>query len=116
MRPGRHAGAVLVGSQAHPTASGGADATLRARVRLFVGVTHVTPEQVGIELRCRYVCVPKELLDHAQVGATVEEVGGKGVAQGVRMDLFTESSGNRCRANGRPCFFAAYSSTASCEQ
>jgi hypothetical protein len=60
--------------------------------------------------------VAKELLDHTQVGTSIKEVGGEGVAQGVRMDLFTESSGNRCRANGRPRFFAADSSTASCEQ
>ena len=76
----------------------------------------MTPEQVGIKLRCRDVCVAKELLNHTQVGTSIKEMGGEGMAQGVRMDLFTESSGDSCRANGRPRFLATDSSTASCEK
>ena len=40
---------------------------------------------VGVALRGRDVAVPEQLLDRAQVGATVEQVGGEAVAQRVRV-------------------------------
>ena len=40
---------------------------------------------VGVALRRGHVGVAEQLLDRPQVGATVEQVGGEAVAQGVRV-------------------------------
>ena len=39
--------------------------------------------EVGIDLRCSYVCMSEELLDDAEVGSAAEECCGEGVAEGV---------------------------------
>src|SRR4029453_934014 len=43
-------------------------------------------DDVGIDLRRRDVGVAEELLHRAQIGATLQEVAGKGVAENVRRD------------------------------
>ncbi len=39
--------------------------------------------EVGVELGCAQGGVPEHFLDTAEVGAAFDQVGGKGVAQGV---------------------------------
>src|SRR5262245_50621218 len=43
-------------------------------------------DDVGIDLRRRDVGMAEELLHRAQIGATLQEVAGKGVAKNVRRD------------------------------
>jgi hypothetical protein len=45
------------------------------------------PERVhvAVHLSRRERAVPEQLLDHAQVGAALEQVGGEGAAQTVRV-------------------------------
>src|SRR2546422_7625756 len=49
------------------------------RMRLLVGSLHGIGCNVRVNLRCRQVLVPQQLLDHANVRATVEEVGREAV-------------------------------------
>ena len=46
---------------------------------------------VGVYLRGAYVFVAQHALDDAQVGTSLEQVGGEGVAQGVGADGFLDS-------------------------
>lgn len=39
---------------------------------------------MGVDLRRREITVPEQHLHHTQVGAVIEQMGGEGVAQGVR--------------------------------
>jgi hypothetical protein len=48
-------------------------------------VAQALAAHVGVDLRGGEVLVTEELLHAAQVGAAVEQVGGEGVAQRVRM-------------------------------
>ena len=43
-----------------------------------------SPSHVGINLRGGQIRVPQKQLYHAEIGAVVQQVGGKGMAQGVR--------------------------------
>jgi hypothetical protein len=45
----------------------------------------VEPVDVGVDLRRGHVGVTEQLLDHPEVGATLEEVGGEGVPERVRV-------------------------------
>ena len=55
-----------------------------AGVGFVVDFSHVVGGDVGVDLGGDEVGVAEEFLDGAEVGAVVEEVGGEGVAQGVR--------------------------------
>jgi hypothetical protein len=57
---------------------------LRVRVGAVVDRHEVIERHLGVDLRRRQRSVAEELLDRAQVGAAVEEMGGVGVAQRVR--------------------------------
>src|SRR4029079_19703570 len=46
---------------------------------------------VRIDLRRRDVRVPEHLLDGAEVGAAFEEMGGEGVAEGVRRNRLCDA-------------------------
>jgi hypothetical protein len=48
---------------------------------------------MGVHLRRSEALVSEQLLHDAQVGTTVEEVRGKGVAQRMRMKCFWETCG-----------------------
>ncbi|MNY69718.1 hypothetical protein D3C86_2076950 [compost metagenome] len=39
---------------------------------------------MGIDLRGRQIAVTQQHLHHPQIGAMIEQMGGKGMAQGVR--------------------------------
>ena len=41
---------------------------------------------VGVNLCCGYRLMPEHCLNGAQIGTTLQQFGGKGVAQGVRRD------------------------------
>ena len=45
---------------------------------------------VGVDLRGGDAAVPEHLLDGAQVGAALQQVGGEGMAQRMRGNLFAE--------------------------
>src|SRR5262245_11980389 len=55
-------------------------------VCIEVGVTPARVRNMGIELRRAQVSVAEHLLHRAQIGASFEQVGGKGMAQQVRVD------------------------------
>lgn len=50
---------------------------------------------VRINLRGGEIAVAEQHLHHAQVGAVIDEMGRKGVAQGVRRDGGANADGNR---------------------
>ena len=60
-------------------------ATLRPRVRAVVDAAQALRVHVAVDLRRRERRVAEELLDHAQVGAALEQVRREGVAQAVRV-------------------------------
>ena len=59
-------------------------------VRLRVDPGQPLVGQVGVDLGGGEVLVPEELLDHSQVRAAVEEVGGERVSERVRARLAVE--------------------------
>ena len=54
------------------------------RVMVGMQLLEALARDMGVDLRGGDVGVSKQELDHAQVGAMVEQMGGEGVAQGVR--------------------------------
>ncbi len=62
-----------------------------ARMRLVVDRHHLIDADLGVLLRGREGGVAEEFLDGAQVGAAIEQVGGEGVAQGVRGDVLEDA-------------------------
>ena len=56
---------------------------LAARVGVVVHFLQAGLRHVGVDLGGRQALVAEELLDDAQVGASLDEVGGEGVAQSV---------------------------------
>src|SRR5690606_11768126 len=63
---------------------------MRGMQRLQAGLGHM-----GIDLRGGQVAMPKQQLHHTQVSAMVEQVGGKGMTQGMRRQRF-ENTGMAC--------------------
>ena len=53
---------------------------------LFDQASQPLLDDVGVDLRGRDVGVAEELLHSAQIGATLQEMAGKGVAENVRRD------------------------------
>ena len=68
----------------------------------LVRVADVAPEQVRIELRCSNIGMPEQFLDHAKVGAAIEEVRCKRVTQRVRVNLPAETGGTGGGSDRRP--------------
>lgn len=56
-----------------------------------MGLDEVFLVEVGVDLGGGDVGVAEEFLNHTQVGAAFEEVGGEGVAEEVRVDFVGES-------------------------
>ena len=54
-------------------------------MRTVVDAPQPAAVDVAVDLRRRERAVAEQLLDHAQVGAALEQVGGEGVAQAVRV-------------------------------
>src|SRR6185437_16389977 len=54
----------------------------------------------SVNLGARYARVPEQLLDRAQIGAAVEQVGGEAVAQRVRGDRAGVARGVCLHARG----------------
>ena len=63
---------------------------LPPRVVLLVHPLQVGPVHVGIELGGADASMAQERLDHPQIGATFEQMGGKTVPKRVRGDLGTD--------------------------
>ena len=64
---------------------GGDPGDLRPGVRAIVDAAQPATVHVAVDLRRRERAVPEQLLDHAQVGAALEEVRGERVTQAVRV-------------------------------
>src|SRR3954454_614068 len=82
--------------------SGKARLTLRdgrARVRLEVDVLQAVTRQVRVQLGRRHVGVAEHLLNRAQVAAAGQQVGGEGVAQGVRAHAVGQAGARRVPAD-----------------
>ncbi len=60
-------------------------------MRLVIHLTQMLKIEVGIDLRCRDVLVPKQLLHRTQVIARFQHMRGKRVAQFMWADM----TGNR---------------------
>ena len=60
-------------------------------MKLPVDLPQALVVDVGINLGGGNIGVPEQFLDHPQVGSVLEEVGGEGVAQEVRVDVLFES-------------------------
>jgi len=60
---------------------------------MVVGVKLLEPlsRDMGVDLGRRQVAVAKQHLHHPQIGAVVEQMGGEGVAQGVRREVFADA-------------------------
>ena len=54
-------------------------------MKLAVNLPQELVVDVGINLSGGNIGVPEQFLDHPQVGSVLEEVGGEGVAQQVRV-------------------------------
>ena len=76
----------------------------------------MAPQEVGIELGRGDVRMAEQLLHHAQIGTTIEQVRRKGVAQGMRMDLRAEPCALGSGANDRPGCLTAEAGTTSGEE
>jgi hypothetical protein len=62
----------------------------------MLGLHHlhqVIPRHVGVDLGGADVGVAQQGLDHPQVGAAFQQVGGEGMAQDVRTDLLAVDAG-----------------------
>lgn len=55
-----------------------------ARMVSSVQKLEAFPRHMGIDLSSRKVRVTQKELDHAQICAVIDEVGGKGMPQGMR--------------------------------
>ena len=60
--------------------------TSAARMKLPVDASQIFAINVRVDLRGRDVRVPEHVLHGTQVGATLEQMGGERVPQGVRRD------------------------------
>ena len=58
---------------------------MRQRVSRQVNLGQLRAIDMRVDLRGRYIGMPQDFLQHAQVGASREHVGGKGVAQRMGM-------------------------------
>lgn len=63
-------------------------------MKLFVDFAEVRVSDVSVNLGGANVGVAKHSLDAAEVGAVHQEVGGEGVAEGVRGDVFGDAGGS----------------------
>ena len=45
-------------------------------------------KHMGVDLRCRDIGMPEQLLYGAQIGPALQQMRGKGVAQHMRRDVF----------------------------
>ena len=70
----------------HSAHHGSDPSSPRVRVRLEVGLATAPVGDVGVELGRRQIGVAEHLLDAAEVGAALEQVGGERVAQQVGVD------------------------------
>lgn len=66
---------------------------LGAGVEFFVDGAEAVLVDVGVDLGGGDVGVAEHFLDNAEVGAVIEEVGGKAVAELVGMDFLGEACG-----------------------
>src|SRR5262249_20232582 len=64
------------------------------RMVLGMQLFQALSRNVRIDLRGRDVCVPKQQLHHPEIGAMVQKVRRKRMAQGVRRDSATNTSLN----------------------
>ena len=63
-----------------------------SRVGFVVDILQLLVDQLGIDLGGRNVRVSQHLLDGVEIRAVFQQMGGKGVAQGVRGDFCLNSS------------------------
>ena len=85
-----------------------------------MGPTIDVPDPFSGEMRVQLgrgdTRMSEQLLDHAQVGAALEQMGRKGVAEGVRADASGEA-GTLCRlSHGGPCLLSGEASTTVTEE
>ena len=76
---------------------------------VVVDVSHSLRRQVRVHLGRGQGLVAQKLLDTAQVGAVVQQVGGEAVPQGVRADVGIEPGlgevlGRRCSPTSASAF------------
>jgi hypothetical protein len=60
-----------------------AHACLPSRVMFGMHLLQSGPSHMGVDLRGRQIAVAQQHLHHPQIGAMVEQMGGKGMTQGV---------------------------------
>jgi hypothetical protein len=70
-------------------------------MRVAIDLEQPRDLEVSVLLRGAERAVAEELLDRAQVGALLEEMGGEGVAQGVRVHAALDRG--RLRPSDRGC-------------
>lgn len=68
----------------------------------------MTSQEVRVKLRRRDISMAEQLLDHAKVGPTIEEMRRKRVTKGVRMDLAPKSRAVRGGTNRAPRRLASH--------
>ena len=78
------------------------------RVQVFQSLAR----DVRVDLRGRQVAVSEQHLHHPQVGAVIEQVGRKGMAQGVRRQLFADAGLARVALDDVPEGLARHAITA----
>src|SRR5688500_17448856 len=60
-------------------------------------------KHVGVDLGRRYVGMAEQLLDRSEIGAVLQQMAGKGMAQHVRRDLCRGNAGTRGQRLQIPC-------------
>lgn len=73
-----------------PVSSGSLKRCSRPGMKSLVDLLQSPVVDVGINLGGGNIGVPEKFLDHPQISSVLEEVGGKGVAQEVRIDVLFE--------------------------
>ena len=60
-------------------------------MKLLVYLLQPTLIHMSVDLRCGDVGMAEHFLDHPQVGAMVQQMGGKGMTQEMRMHMLLQS-------------------------
>lgn len=72
----------------------------------------MTSQEVRVKLRRRDISMAEQLLDHAKVGPTIEEMRCKRVTKGVGMDLAPKTRAVRGGTNRAPRRLASHACAA----
>ena len=62
---------------------------------LFIEVSQPLVRNMRVNLGCRYITMSEQHLYNAQVSPMIQQMGGKGMAQGMGRKVFGDAGGTR---------------------